>query len=144
MRKLIVAACVVLIFGGCAGDQEDNQTVATPTSESGNLPYFPPGGGEAVECIDLTEESQPIIQMHDFRFEPPCVVLTTDQGFGTQNKGENRHNLSIEDVAAVDVDTEPGAENNYDPPGLEQNTYTFFCKYHRDRGMEGQLRVESG
>lgn len=139
-RILAACFCALVVLGGCSGD-EGSPVVEPPPAETEDATAAPTDDGA---CTDLRSEGAPVIEMQDFEFVPACVQLTTSQGFGTRNEGQNLHNFSIEGVAGVDVDTEPGQENNYDPPGLDADTYTFFCKYHRSSGMEGELRVVSG
>lgn len=138
------ALCVITLLTGCANDQEGSQTVATESPAETNLsnPYL--AGQAAGECLDFRSDPQALIEIHDFRFDPPCLDMTTAQGFVLRNKGDSRHNFSIEGFAGIDVDLEPGQENNTEPPGLDAGDYTYFCKYHRDQGMEGGIRVARG
>ena len=101
-------------------------------------------GIRAAECEDRRSGPQAFIEIEDFRFEPSCVQMTTSQGFQLKNNGENLHNFSVEGVAGIDLDIQSGQENNTETPGFDADVYTFFCKYHRGQGMEGELRVVSG
>jgi plastocyanin len=129
----------LVLLAGCAGDQEGSQTVATPPPEAETSEPI-----QAAECQDLRNGPQALIEISDFRFDPPCVQMTTSQGFTLRNNGENLHNFSVEGFAGIDVDIAAGQENNTETPGLDADVYTFFCKYHRGQGMEGELRVASG
>lgn len=101
-------------------------------------------GIEATECEDRRSGPQALIEIEDFRFDPPCVEMTASQGFQLKNNGQVVHNFSVEGVLGIDVDIASGQENNTENPGLNADVYTFFCKYHRGQGMEGELRVVSG
>lgn len=138
-RTIAVGWCALTLFSGCA-DDAGSPTVEPPrgmaTDDASEI--------QAADCQDLTSGAQAPIELDDFRFDPPCAEMTTSQGFELQNNGDNLHNFSIEGVSGIDVDITAGEENNTENPGLEADTYTFFCKYHRDQGMEGELRVTSG
>ena len=150
MRRIIVVAlCAVALVAGCGNDDGGAPTVATPPPDAGYIDESPQAtedgsGIQAAECQDLTSGPQAPIEIDDFRFDPPCAEMTSSQGFELQNNGENLHNFSIDGVAGIDVDIAAGQTNNTENPGLDPDTYTFFCKYHRDQGMEGELRVGSG
>lgn len=144
MRRIVVVSAVAVLLMTACGEDAGSPVVEPPATDAPAATDTATGGPSEASCTDLRSEAAPVIEMQDFRFVPSCVQLTTSQGFGARNTGQNLHNLSIEGVAAVDVDTEPGQENNYEPPGLDADVYTFFCKYHRSSGMEGELRVVSG
>ena len=83
--------------------------------------------------------------MQDFQFAPPCLQISTAQGLRLHNEGQAPHNFSVEDNAGLDVDVQPGDENNTEATGLKAGSYTFFCKFHREsKDMEGELRVVAG
>jgi plastocyanin len=140
MRRMIALSwCALALFAGC-GNDEGSPTVEPPpgaaTDEASDI--------QAVECENRRSGPQALIEIADFRFEPKCVETTTSQGFQLRNNGESLHNFSIEGVSGIDVDIAAGQENNTENPGLDADAYTFFCKYHRGQGMEGELRVSSG
>ncbi|MGH2759206.1 MAG: cupredoxin domain-containing protein [Actinomycetota bacterium] len=147
-RMMAVTWCALTLLTSCGGDG-GSQTVATPPADAGYVdqttqPTEQGSGLQAVECENRRSGPQALIEIADFRFEPNCVEMTTSQGFELKNNGEALHNFSIEGVSGIDVDVAAGQENNTESPGLDADTYTFFCKYHRGQGMEGELRVSSG
>jgi plastocyanin len=131
-RPIVVAAIVLLSASACA----NSKTPAGPTG-----PVAPAGLPGA--CVRHGGPDT-IIEQRDFKFVPSCVIITTSQGFSIRNKGSVLHNFSVEGFKGLDIDIQPGQENNTETPGLKTGTYTFFCKYHRGRGMTGELRVTSG
>ena len=146
MRKLVLITLIgVLFFGACASD--DDPTVAEPTDapvateEAQETDGIQAGG----DCQDYTEADGPAdLEMQDFAFAPPCFIITTETpGLRVHNEGEVTHNWSLEGTG-LDIDVEPGQENNTEALGVEEGTYTFFCEYHREsQDMEGELRVEA-
>ena len=117
---------------------ETDYSTTTAPAETGT------SGIQATECENRRSGPQALIEIEDFRFDPPCVEMTTSQGFQLKNNGQNLHNFSVEGVSGIDLDIASGQENNTENPGLDADVYTFFCKYHRAQGMEGELRVASG
>jgi plastocyanin len=120
-RALAVVAVGFVAFAACGGD--DNGTEAT------------------TQCEDRTGAMQALVLLEDNVFGDECTEMTTAQGFEITNRGSNLHNLSIEGVAMIDLDVQPGETNNTESPGLDAGTYTMFCKYHRAGGMEAGLRI---
>jgi plastocyanin len=64
-------------------------------------------------------------------------------GLSIKNNGDNLHNFSVEGFAGIDVDIQPGEENNTEATELPAGTHVVFCKYHRTtNNMEGELRIK--
>jgi plastocyanin len=149
MRRLIVAlVALVALMGACSSDDTASDVAATAapaTSEPAGTPAASDAMTAGGECQDATEaEGQADLEMQDFVFAPPCLEISTAQGLRIHNEGSVEHNFSVQGFAGLDVDVEPGDENNTEPTGLDPGTYQFFCKYHRDsKGMKGKLVVKS-
>ena len=56
------------------------------------------------------------------------------------NEGEAPHTFTVEGED-VDVEVEAG-QTTTTTVDLEPGTYTLFCEFHREQGMEGTLTVE--
>jgi plastocyanin len=103
-----------------------------------SLPFVP-----AADCEDATVgEAEVTIRQDDDVFLPDCLVVLGGQSFRLRNIGTRPHNFSIEG-APVNIDVQPGSQATTDPVAAiaEPGTYTYYCRYHRDRGMEGDLTV---
>ena len=153
MRKLLVIAVAIVALGAaCADDKAtDGTTSVTGAPSASDQPIAgssPSGTGDGMtaggDCHDDTKADGPAdLEMQDFVFAPPCLVISTSQGLRLHNEGENEHNFSVEGVSGLDVDVSPGDENNTEATGLQPGQYTFFCKYHRESNdMEGKLLVK--
>jgi len=92
------------------------------------------------KCTTASGGPLALLEQRDFSFEPGCLEITPSQTIAIANKGAVLHNFSVEGGASVDV--QPGSVGK--GPRLQSGTYTIFCKYHRGRGMTGQIRVEGG
>lgn len=148
MRRGLVAIVLALVFVACGGDDADTPELTVPPGSDITTTASPDtdtdgeisAGGD---CQDATKaEGQADLEMQDFRFAPPCLVISTAQGLRLHNEGDAEHNWSLE--TGLDVDVGPGDEVNTEATGLDPGTYTFFCKYHREsHEMEGELRVKA-
>ncbi len=139
--------CAFVLVAACSQD-EGSPVVEPPAAETNygatDAPADTGAAIQATDCEDRRSGPQALIEIEDFRFVPTCVQMTTSQGFQLKNNGENLHNFSVEGVSGIDLDISSGQENNTENPGLNADIYTYFCKYHRGRGMEGELKVASG
>ena len=145
MRKVMLIGLVgVLFLGACAANEDP--TIAQPTDAPAATEAETTDGMQAGgDCQDYTEADGPAdLEMQDFTFAPPCFITTTETpGLRVHNEGKVTHNWTLEGTG-LDIDVEPGQENNTEALGVEEGTYTFFCKYHREsHDMEGELRVEA-
>lgn len=148
MRKLLVMAIAMLaLTAACSSDDPATSESVSPNDQP-VATASPAASGDATtadgECQDDTKADGPAdLEMQDFVFAPPCLLITTAQGLRIHNEGENEHNFSV-DGFGLDVDVSPGDENNTEATGLEPGSYTIFCKYHRESNdMEGKLLVKS-
>lgn len=128
--RYILAAGALLFVAACGGRAE----VAQPTPT-----------GTAAACPDLSgAEAGASVRLLDFEFSPDCFVMDGRQGLSLQNDGSVVHNFTIAGTQ-VDLDTPPGAETNTEAIGgvVPDGTHRFFCSYHEDQGMSGEVRVVS-
>jgi plastocyanin len=99
----------------------------------------PPASPEksAQDCIDLTVEPAALIRMVDNRFDPDCLIVSSEQPLTIRNDGVSLHNLSVDFRKALtgsdlDIDVSSGEEINTDAVGriLKPGVLEIFCKYH--------------
>jgi plastocyanin len=80
--------------------------------------------------------------MHDYYFSPTIISsLGTTESFqiGLHNVSDQQHTFTIDDLG-VDVTVQPGDTQNIIVENKTGN-YIFYCRFHRDRGMEGTLPI---
>lgn len=138
----MLAAALTLI--ACGGDGAPPAAEPTPVPASPTPQPLPEGPGEtpAEMCVDatITGEVEVRLVQRDYRFSPACVVVLGGQRLRIVNRGTVVHNFTMGDV---DLDVEPGGTATTEAvvtvagPG----TTGFLCKYHRDRGMEGEVTI---
>jgi plastocyanin len=92
---------------------------------------------------DDPKASGPAIEMTDFAFDVVGVELSAGRQatIRVTNRGAVTHDLSIPAID-VSLDYEAGHSSNliFIVPS-QPGSIEFFCKYHRDRGMQGTLVV---
>lgn len=124
MRRMIAASALALLaVAGCGSDAStDDEAVGS-------------GGGDALTVI-----------AEDFRFEPASLPLDAGQTvhLTVTNGGGAEHNFTLEE-ADVSEDVEPGEDADVTFTAPDANgTYTYYCEYHRGRGMAGTITVTGG
>jgi plastocyanin len=149
MRHLsIFALTLVLLVAGCTGRRPPAQTPTAggPTIEGTTSPLSPSPTDQFVptaDCEDATVGGANVrLRLEDNVFDPPCLVVLGGQNLRLVNEGANLHNFSVEETQ-VDVDVPTGTNENTEAIGqvVPAGTFTFFCKYHRELGMEGDITV---
>jgi hypothetical protein len=68
--------------------------------------------------------------------------MDTDRPFVVRNEGKNLHNVSFGGTKITE-DIKPGESFEIDPASKlgALGTYKFFCKYHVDQGMRGEITL---
>jgi plastocyanin len=78
----------------------------------------------------------------EFYFKP--TILTGQAGqkvtLEVKNEGDTEHNFSIDDQK-IDEDLEAGKSAEVDVTFPQSGVVEFYCKYHRARGMAGELKA---
>ena len=137
----LVAACSAQPTGAptpTASPPTSAPVSPSPTGSSPSVPFAP-----AADCEDATIEGAVVtIRQVDNLFMPECLVVLGGQSLRIRNQGENVHNFTIEGTQ-VDLDLQPGTRVKTEPVAevVAPGTYTFFCRFHRRFGMEGEITV---
>jgi plastocyanin len=117
MMTLIATAVIgVALMSACGGDDAGGNGT----------------NGEAAASSTVT--------MRDNEFLPGDPTITAGD-VELVNEGQSPHTFTVEG-ADVDVEVEAG-QTATATVALEPGTYTLFCSFHREQGMEGTLTVEA-
>jgi len=149
MKLSAIVSCLALILAtGCEGEP----TAAPSPTARAEVTLEPTPSPTPVEsppeCSDetTTGEDDATLHLNDNVFSPGCLILLGGQALELENEGLNRHNFSIVGTD-VDIDVDADRDTRTEPIGTlaEAGEHTFFCKYHRSLGMEGEITiVEAG
>jgi plastocyanin len=93
---------------------------------------------------DVSGESKVEVELDDDYFAPTVLEGTPGERLTLElkNEGGSEHNLTIDELS-IDQDVEPDEEAEVEVTFPESGTLTFFCKYHRGKGMAGAFRAAS-
>lgn len=82
------------------------------------------------------------VEMDDYYFSPTLIKASPGQKLTVHlsNRGSVEHNFSIASQG-IHRDVPPGKTASVRVILPRTGTITFFCKYHRARGMAGRLRA---
>jgi len=80
--------------------------------------------------------------MREFSFGPAEIVVQPGRQvtLDVRNDGDMTHNFSAPSVGP-DLDYKPGARRTVIFAAPASGVVEFFCKFHRERGMRGAVRV---
>ena len=118
MRKawaVALVALVAVVLAACGGD----------------------GGGSEDDGGTVSDTST--ITLRDNTFSPSNPTIAAGD-VELVNEGEAPHTFTVEGED-VDVEVEAG-QTTTATVDLEPGTYTLFCEFHREQGMEATLTVE--
>ncbi len=154
-RLLSLLAVLILLMAACGGegdeaDQPDSQT-ASNTEAVGGTPTpiveetMALTGGEPANFhdeVDAGDMPSLEVELDDNYIEPTIVVGRAGQELTLElfNEGDNIHNFSIE-AQDISQDLEKGGKHEVKVVFPDSGAVSFFCRYHAELGMRGELRV---
>lgn len=129
---VIVVIALLLLLPGCGGSKKSGGE-----SEGKKVMV---AGVSANDHGSKQVSGRTEVELDDYYFEP--TVLTGKPGarvtIELRNEGKVEHNFSI-DAQHVDTDVEAGKDANVTVTIPQSGEISFYCKYHRSRGMAGAL-----
>lgn len=150
----VIFTITFLTAGGLAacagGDRQPATEEPTPLSVPGNQAPSPPNTVELPGPVNdhgttrLGDSTKLGVELHDFYFAPTYVEAAPSAAGRTLNAtvvngGSEVHTFTVEEVG-VELEVPAGEERQIDltiPTG--QPRLVYYCRYHRDRGMQGAL-----
>ena len=82
------------------------------------------------------------LDMDNYFFDPGSVKADAEKNLTLEltNGSSAEHNFTLTEQG-VSKDVEPGEEAEVTVTVPKSGSLTFYCKYHRDRGMTGMLQA---
>ncbi|HEX2179051.1 MAG TPA: cupredoxin domain-containing protein [Actinomycetota bacterium] len=148
-----IFSVLVLLLAGCGGGGDDEATesqTGTGTEAAGTPTPIAEEtigltNGEQANAhgeVDASGEDTVEFELDDNYFEPTVILGTAGQEITLEafNEGGNIHNFSLTDQQ-IDQDFREDSEEEIEVSFPDSGALTFFCKYHAELGMRGELRV---
>jgi plastocyanin len=105
-------------------------------------------GALVLSAALLREPPEPyVVTAIDYHFHDahPTLPIEPGRDLVVKNAGRNVHNVTL-DALELDEDIAPGSELTIEDVAgrLGPGRYTFFCRFHLDRGMTGVVVTVDG
>jgi len=123
MKKTIAVvtslAAAVSMIAACGGDEEADGGVAT---------------ADSLQTVDVTAT--------DFSFTPGKLIANIGDPLELvlTNAGNAPHTFTIDEFA-VDAEVAAGEETTVSITPSDSGEFTYYCRFHRNQGMEGSITV---
>ena len=140
---LVLAGLLAVSCGGPAPQTERSPAGPGPSPTPQASPE--PSPTPDPECVDATVGGPQVrLAMEDNVFLPACLVVLGGQFVRLTNNGTTTHNFTVEGTG-LDVDVDASSRLTTEAIGrvAEPGTHRFFCSYHQDVGMEGEITVSA-
>ena len=154
-RLLSIFAVLVLFASACGGDGDDAEDTGTGSPSGTEAAEGTPTpiveetmaltGGQTANFHDeanVAGEDSIELELDDNYFEPTVLTGQAGQEITLElfNEGGNIHNFSItgQDISQ---DLREGGREVVEVTFPESGAVTFFCQYHAELGMRGELKV---
>jgi len=125
---------LVLLAAGCGG----SKTTSATEEEGGTQTTI--AGVQANDHGTKTVSGTTEIELDDYYFDPTVLEGKPGQKvtFELKNEGSTEHNFTLA-AQHVDQDVDQGETKTVTVTIPQSGELSFFCKYHRSRGMAGAL-----
>jgi plastocyanin len=140
-RAIVAVAALVLVAvaaSGCGGSSKSGSSSESAGSSGGGKKTI--AGVQANDYGSKNVSGEAEVELDDFYFEP--TVLRGKPGsqvtLELKNEGSTEHNFSI-DSQGIDKDVEAGEDAKVTVTFPKSGELSFYCKYHKSRGMAGAL-----
>jgi plastocyanin len=127
--------CVAVLVAGCGGSKK------SASGESEGMKKTLAGvsaNDHGTKQVSGTTE----VELDDYYFDPTVLKGKPGQKVTLElkNEGKVEHNFSI-DAQHIDKDIEPGKSATVSVTIPQSGQISFYCKYHKSRGMAGALQA---
>jgi plastocyanin len=151
MRKLALVTAlsltVVVGLAACSSDSDSSgSSKSTTTTKAGaKAPVALAGtvNNKGTKDISSAGASTKLeVELDDFYFEPTFIKVAPDQKVTIElkNEGSVAHTFTL---TALDIDQEvqPGQKAEVTVTAPASGNAAFFCRFHKDSGMQGAFFV---
>jgi plastocyanin len=147
-RAVLIAAVALLVLGACGSDDDDDAggaDTSPETTEASAAPVQLAGQVNEEGTGDASGEDEFALELDDFYFGPTYVKVTSGQTLTIEleNEGDAPHTFTI-DAIGVDEQVEPGQAATVEVELPDAEAVAFYCKFHKERGMQGAFYVREG
>jgi hypothetical protein len=93
----------------------------------------------APDCVDMSADLTFSVELVDYAYHPPCVIVATESPFELSNTGEAIHTFTI-DGQGIDIEIGPGETyRSEDGLDIRAGVYRVRCTLHPQ--MLGTIEV---
>jgi plastocyanin len=138
-RAVVVGALLGLLaiaVAGCGG-YGNSKSKSTSESEGGKKQI---AGVSANDHGSKSVSDESEVELDDYYFEPTVLKGKPGQKVTLElkNEGKVEHNFTL-DSQGIDKDIEAGEDAKVSVTIPKSGAVSFYCKYHKSRGMAGGL-----
>ncbi|WP_410982704.1 cupredoxin domain-containing protein [Bacillus cereus] len=106
----------------------------------GSLSVFAESGvvTQPIESVKVIE-----VELNDDYFNPKVITIPIGRTttFILKNQGNKEHTFTVEKLG-IDAEVQPGKEKTITVKPNKPGTYELICRYHFQKGMDGQVIVK--
>jgi plastocyanin len=143
LRLPVLILALGMVAAACSSNKSSS-TTGSPSEEesSGTLTI----NGESANdhgTKDFSGKTDGDVEMDDeFYFEPTVLKGAAGQTLSIklENGGKLPHNFTLE-AQSINQDVQPGQDATVSVTFPQSGVLEFFCRFHRSRGMIGELSV---
>jgi plastocyanin len=129
--------------GSASGGSDSSSASGTATSAAGgSAPVSLPGKVNDHGTKAVTDGGELEMELDDFYFGPTYVTgpAGAKVKINLSNEGQKNHTFTI-DSAKIDQQVDPDQKATVEVTLPASGTLAFYCKFHKDAGMQGGFAV---
>jgi plastocyanin len=142
MWKMLLGALALALFAFGCGDSSSSNSTTNGAAQG--PPVSLPGTVQDHGTKDIGTATTVAVEMDDTYFDPtfikakPGATVTVN----LSNEGQMPHTFTIDDHG-VDQEVDPGKKATVTVTMPPSGDLVFYCRFHRDSGMQGAFSVST-
>lgn len=144
LSAAILALCVTIGLAACSSDSSSD--AKEPSSSKAPVTLSGKVNNKGTKDISGDGASTEIeLEADNFYFEPTFIKVAPGQKVKVEleNEGSVAHTFTSK-ALGVDEEVQPGAKATVEVTAPDSGNSAFFCRFHRDNGMQGALFTTTG